>query len=135
MTVEIGSVVPGTVLRIAEYGVIVRLVGGGIGLVHISEITDKFVRAVGDYFTEGEQVMVRILELSTKDVPQSSRARAPESVPPPQSVPDAPNRPPASEGRGGFEEKLSKFLKESEQRLTDLRRNMDSKRRGGRHRS
>ena len=40
---EIGSIVEGTVRRIADYGAIVSLPGGKTGLIHISKISDGFV--------------------------------------------------------------------------------------------
>ena len=140
MIVEIGSVVPGVVLRVTRFGAIVRLNAGGVGLIHISEITDGFVRDVGDHFRAGDDVVVRVLarnnrgklEFSTKDVLQPGRVRiVPELSPESMAADDASADPEAD----GFEKKLSSFLKESEDRLTELRRNIDAKQRSVRRRS
>jgi S1 RNA binding domain protein len=139
MAIEIGSVVPGTVVRVAEYGAIVRLAAGGVGLVHISEITGDFVRDVADHFAEGDPVNVKILarnrqgkyELSTKQIPQprtEKRSRVPP--PAPGSMASDETRSRRAGPRGSFEDKLKQFLKDSEQRLADLRRNIDGKRGG-----
>jgi S1 RNA binding domain protein len=142
MAVEIGSVVAGTVVRVAEYGAIVRLSGGAVGLVHISAITSGFVRDVADYFSEGDQVMVKVLsrnrqgkyELSTKDIPQPSTEKHPPVPRPPRdSLASAGEGRRSNGARSSFEEKLKHFLKESDQRLADLKRNIDAKR-GGRMR-
>jgi S1 RNA binding domain protein len=141
MALEIGSIVPGTIVRVAEYGAIVRLSGGAVGLVHISEITDGFVRDVADHFAEGDQVMVKVLsrnrqgkyELSTKDIPQpqpQAARKPPVPRPPRGSMASATDGRRSSGGTSNFEEKLKSFLKESDQRLADLKRNIDAKRGG-----
>ncbi len=84
MAFEIGSTVEGTVVKLADYGAIVRLAGGKTGLIHISEVADTFVRDVKDYFKEHDRVRVKILsmnskgryELSTKQVEQPPREPA-----------------------------------------------------------
>jgi S1 RNA binding domain protein len=142
MTIEPGSIVRGTVVKIADFGAIVRLGGGKSGLIHISEIADTFVRNVRDYVREEDEVVVKVLrvnnkgryELSLKQCevelpakpPDRQLARAgrsatasgrPDTAPPP-----APRPPPT------FEDRLSRFMKDSEQRQHDLRRHLEAKR-------
>jgi S1 RNA binding domain protein len=140
MDAEIGSVVPGAVLRVTQFGAIVRLNAGGVGLIHISEITDGFVRDVADHFREGDEVNVRVLarnnrgklEFSTKDVVQPTRRRiVPELSPESMAAADPSADPEASV----FEKKLSSFLKESDDRHAELRHNLERKRQANRHRS
>ena len=66
MAIDIGNTVDGTVVKLAEYGVIVRLQGGKTGLIHISEIADTFVRDVKDYFKEHDRVRVKVLSVNDK---------------------------------------------------------------------
>jgi S1 RNA binding domain protein len=132
MSVEVGGIVEGTVSKLAHFGVFVRLPNGDTGLVHISEIADAYVSDVADYFDEGDAVKVKVLnvkdggryELSVKQ----AEARKPKS-----STPlDASRRReamPSGKPPGSFEDRLSDFLKTSEQRLATLRRNRDAKRR------
>jgi transcriptional accessory protein Tex/SPT6 len=61
MAVEVGQIVPGTVVRLLQYGVLVRLDDGTTGLVHISEIDQNYVRDVGDYFQVNDPVSVKVL--------------------------------------------------------------------------
>ena len=144
MAIEIGSTVDGTVVKLAEYGAIVRLAGGKTGLIHISEVADTFVRDVRDYFKEHDQVRVKVLsinkkgryELSTKQVEQ-----------PPPEVPAREQRKPVERPVEvvylgperfehsreatepvSFEQRLSKFVKDSEERLLQLKRNIENKR-------
>lgn len=145
MTIELGSTVKGTVVKIADYGAIVRLGGGKTGLIHISEIADAFVRDVHDYLCEDDEVTVKVLKINNKgryelsvkqcEVKLPPRSERPEPVRSAaraaerasfDSLPPPPPRPPAT-----FEDRLSRFLKDSEQRQHDLKRNVESKR--GRH--
>ncbi len=61
MTEQVGSVVLGKVTRIRAYGAFIELPSGETGLVHISEIAEEFVRSVGDYLSEGEEINVKVL--------------------------------------------------------------------------
>lgn len=59
---EKGSIIVGKVTGIEDYGIFVGLDDNYSGLVHISEISNGFVRNVGDYATVGEKIRVRIIE-------------------------------------------------------------------------
>ncbi|HPZ23507.1 MAG TPA: S1 RNA-binding domain-containing protein [Bacilli bacterium] len=57
---SVGSVVKGVVTGIKSYGIFVKLENGYTGLVHISEITDKFVSDINKFANIGENVYVEI---------------------------------------------------------------------------
>ncbi len=59
---KIGDVVTGTVTGLQDYGVFVK-VGDYDGLIHISELSDKFVRDVRDYLTVGDIIDLKVLEV------------------------------------------------------------------------
>lgn len=61
-TVEVGKVYDGTVLKLLEFGAIVQILPGKDGLLHISQIANERVNAVGDYLQEGQTVRVKVLE-------------------------------------------------------------------------
>lgn len=147
MSIDIGSTVEGTVVKLAEYGAIVRLPGGKTGLIHISEIADTFVRDVKDYFKEHDRVRVRVLsvnnkgryELSTKDIEQQPAIQGPSQRERPRPVehvqapvnlgPDEFSDDKQTYSRPAtFEDQLSQFMKESQERLLDLKRNLEAKR-------
>jgi len=77
---EIGRTYKGTVRKIMDFGAFVEILPGTDGLVHISQMSNERVRAVEDILSEGDEVMVKVLEvdrsgkirLSMKDVPQGS---------------------------------------------------------------
>lgn len=142
MSIEVGSVVEGVVTGITNFGAFVELPEGKVGLVHISEVADVYVRDVHDFLKERDQVRVKVLSvdergkigLSIKQL-QEKKAEAPQSAAPSFRPPHG-GRDFRKSGRfantsPSFEDKLSKFLKDSDERLTDLRRKTDSKR-GGR---
>jgi len=60
------SKIQGKVARIVDFGAFVELAPGIEGLVHISELSDKRIRAVGDVLKEGQEVEVRVLKVDTE---------------------------------------------------------------------
>lgn len=121
MDVDTGTIVEGTVVKITNYGAFVELPDGKSGLVHISEIADTYVKDVKDYLKEHDKVKVKILGLNEKGKLDLSVKQA--------LSPD--ERQQRSRARTSFEDKLKAFMKESEERLLDLKRNTEAKR-GGR---
>ena len=73
---EVGQIYEGKVATIMEYGAFVDIAPGISGLVHVSEITDEFVKDVRKYLKEGDIVKVKLvskerdgkLKLSIKQV-------------------------------------------------------------------
>ncbi|MBE3584299.1 MAG: S1 RNA-binding domain-containing protein [Limnochordaceae bacterium] len=129
MALEVGSVVEGKVTGITNFGAFVELEGGKTGLVHISEIADAYVRDIKDYVKENDIVKVKIINIHDGKIGLSIRqASSPGLSGPPRER----RRPPTR----SFEDRLARFLKESDERLMDLKRATDAKRggRGGRSR-
>jgi predicted RNA-binding protein with RPS1 domain len=58
---QVGEIVTGIVTGLQPYGAFVTLDDGTVGLIHISEISDRFVRNVEDYLRLGDRVAVRLL--------------------------------------------------------------------------
>jgi S1 RNA binding domain protein len=123
MALAAGEVVDGKVVKLVKFGVIVELPEGQSGLVHISEIADAYVRDVADYFEEGDQAKVKILGTDERGRWQLSvkQAEARQPIRPVQTGPQ-------QRGPDSFEDRLSAFMKHSEKRLVDLKRNRDAKR-------
>ena len=61
-SVEVGKIYDGMVLKLLDFGAIVQVLPGKDGLLHISQIANERVNAVGDYLKEGQQVRVKVLE-------------------------------------------------------------------------
>lgn len=58
-----GDVIKGKVTGIEDYGIFLLMDDGYSGLIHISEISDKFVKSVFDYVELGEIIKAKVLEV------------------------------------------------------------------------
>jgi S1 RNA binding domain protein len=130
MSLEVGSIVQGKVTGITNFGAFVELETGQTGLVHISEVADTYVENINDFLKEQDVVKVKVINiregkigLSIKQVNSPARYSR-------VSGEGNRNRGNRNSSRS-FEDKLSKFMKESDERIQSLRKNQDSKR-GGR---
>ena len=122
MSAEIGAIVPGTVVRIAPYGAFIKLESGETGLVHISEIDRNYVRSVEEHLRIDDTVTVKVvgvkedgkIDLSIK---QAASDWQPETSRPRRSAKDP-----------EFEQKLKRFMRSSEERLVDVKRQREGRR-------
>ena len=150
MDLKSGDVVEGRVAEIRPFGAFVWLGEGKKGLIHISEISEEFVKDVREKVRPNQKVRVKILsvsedgriECSLKQVEKSefSRPRAEELEPDelPVPVPEALiGEPPEisfeideSElvSSHSFEELIKRFKRMSEENLTDVKRRTEAKR-------
>lgn len=62
---KIGDIVPGVVTGIESYGIFVSLNDQCSGLIHISEISDYFVRNINDYVDLNETIHVKIIDIDS----------------------------------------------------------------------
>lgn len=145
MSVEVGKVVEGKVVSIMPFGAFVSLPDGKTGLVHISEVALDYVQNVSDHLKENETVKVKVIKidengkisLSIKKVLLDERKNQPKrSQPQPQRGPIRPadvdwQAARASSADLSFEDKLSKFKSDSDEKMQSLRRGSDSRRSGG----
>ncbi len=135
MSLEVGAVVEGVVKGITNFGAFVDLPGGKSGMVHISEVADTYVTDVRSHLKEQDTIQVMVLGMNDRGKYDLSIKQVGRSQP---------IMPPRGRGRRGgrfestgndaFEDKLSRFLKDSEERLLDLKRNTEAKRGRGRAR-
>ncbi len=62
----VGSIVKGVVTGIEKYGAFISLGEYCTGLIHISEISDKFVSSINNFFNVGDTIYVKILEIDNE---------------------------------------------------------------------
>jgi len=74
--VEVGKIYLGTVRKIMDFGAFVEILPGTDGLVHISQLAHHRVRAVADEVSEGDQIMVKVLEIDRQGKIRLSRKEA-----------------------------------------------------------
>jgi polyribonucleotide nucleotidyltransferase len=77
---EIGKIYKGTVRKIVEFGAFVEILPGTDGLVHISQLAPERVRKVSDVLKEGDEVMVKVLEIDKQGKIRLSRKEALEET-------------------------------------------------------
>lgn len=82
---EVGDYVKGKIISIKPYGAFIKLETGENGLLHISEVSDNFVRRLDGFLRVDEDICVKILsidedngflKLSLKQVPYEKRIRS-----------------------------------------------------------
>jgi polyribonucleotide nucleotidyltransferase len=73
---EIGRIYKGTVRKIVEFGAFVEILPGTDGLIHISQLAPERVRKVTDVLKEGDEVMVKVLEIDRQGKIRLSRKEA-----------------------------------------------------------
>lgn len=145
MSIEVGSKVKGKVTGVANFGAFVEMEDGRTGLVHISEVSHSYIKELKDHLKVGDEVEVKILGENNGKISLSIRQTLEKPAGEENSYqkrPQRPSRPRRDDNRPksnfkpkeNFEDKLSKFLKNSEENISSLKRNTESKRggRGGR---
>lgn len=73
---EIGKHYKGTVRKIMDFGAFVEILPGTDGLLHISQIADHRVEKVTDELKEGDEVLVKVLEIDRQGKIRLSRKEA-----------------------------------------------------------
>lgn len=82
---KIGQIIKGTVAEVKTYGAFLTFTNGQTGLLHISEMSDKFVRSIDDYAKLHSEIDVKVIEvdnasgfmrLSLKQVPKRQVAQS-----------------------------------------------------------
>jgi len=61
--IEVGAVYLGTVKRVVDFGAIVEILPGVDGLVHVSQLSDTYIKKVSDVVKEGDQITVKVIEV------------------------------------------------------------------------
>ncbi len=131
MSIEVGSKLQGKVTGITNFGAFIELPGGKTGLVHISEVADNYVKDINEHLTVGDEVTVKVLNVEEDGKIGLSIKKAKDN-PPPSNRRKNQSNPKNNRERGeSFEQKMNRFLKDSEDRLATLKKQTESKR-GGR---
>jgi S1 RNA binding domain protein len=123
MATEVGNKLQGTVTGITGFGAFVKLPDGKTGLVHISEVADRYVEDIKDVLKVGDGVTVKVINIADDGKIGLSIRKANPS----RRDQDGKRR----RRDVSFEDKLNRFLKDSEENLATLKRQTESKR-GGR---
>ena len=74
--VELDRIYLGKVKKIMEFGAFVELMPGSEGLLHISQIAENRIRSVNDVLVEGDEVLVKVIEIDPNGKVRLSRKTA-----------------------------------------------------------
>lgn len=124
MELSVGQIVDGEVSNIMKFGAFVDLDDNKSGLVHISEISDDYVEKVSDFLEKGQKVKVKVLSiddsgkiaLSLKDAKEKKKVEETDFSKKKKKEKDL-----------SFEDKIAKFLKDSNEKLEKARSRQNSK--------
>lgn len=165
------EVLVGKITAVMPFGAFVQLEDRSSGLVHISEISNEFVKNVGDLLKVGQTVKIvcigeekdgrKRFSIKRANAVLKSQGLEEDALPKSEETAEKKDRkkngfrnhssgehrdapvkydmavPPPMydelrpESGGRFEDKLAKFMKDSDERLVDLKRQTDNKRGGG----
>ncbi len=136
MILEPGTIIEGKVTGITPFGAFISFGEGKTGLVHISEVALEYVKNINDHVKENDIVKAKILSidnngkisLSIKQALLSQRAEAKKNnksrqVPRPDDFDWSKKSQPAS-----FEDMMAKFKQDSDEKLSVMKKSLDSKR-------
>ncbi|MDL2323728.1 S1 RNA-binding domain-containing protein [Ruminococcaceae bacterium OttesenSCG-928-A16] len=152
MQLEVGSILEGKITGVKNFGAFVRLPDGTTGMVHISEVSNEYIQELSDVLNEGQMVNVKVMSISpegkvalsikrTQERPAGNGGAAnsaPRAPRPQRSSRPAdtgrvwqPRQAPAPSGEPTFEDMMSKFKTQSEEKISDLKRVTEARRGGG----
>lgn len=124
MPPEVGSVVGGKVTGISKFGAFVQIEGGKSGMVHISEISNSYVSDINEFLKDGQEVRVKIIGIDEKGrINLSIKKAQPRPAEPVREVPER-----TAPKTLSFEEMMSKFKQESDDKLSGFRMKETSRR-------
>ena len=131
MSILVGDIVEGKVTGVTKFGAFIALPENKNGLVHISEISNEYVEKVEDFLKKDDKVKVKILSQEGGKISLSIKAALPK-IRKPDNIEWLKEK--SEEDNLTFEDKMSKFLKESNERYVEMR-TRDNKRKAGRSKS
>lgn len=135
MLLEAGTIVEGKITGVMPFGAFMDLGEGKNGLVHISEIAPEYVKDINDHVKVGDTVKAKVItieqngkiSLSIKQAILEERKQKKEQKS---------TRPPfigswekkAPTGPMSFEDMMNRFKQDSDEKMQDIKRNVESKR-------
>ena len=140
MAVEIGAILEGKVTGITNFGAFVELPDKTTGMVHISEVSNSFIKDIHEVLKENDTVKVKVIDVNEKGKVALSIKKAL----PKEEMPEKPkknfndrskSRPQVWTGQRrsepenmSFEDMMARFKSVSDEKMSDHKKNSASKR-------
>lgn len=118
-----GDIVTGIVEQIMPYGAFVRLQGGQKAMIHISQLSHKFIKSVDAVLQPQQEIKAKLIKIDERGrIDLSLKALEEPPAVPVQRMPRHMTAAVADEAAvsDDFEKKLSTFLKNSEEKISLL---------------
>ena len=131
MQLEVGAVVEGKVTGIVPFGAFVDVGEGKSGLVHISEISDVFVKEVSDHVEVGQNVKVKVIKMNADGKIELSMKQAMARKNPEKKFVSKKEN--FINKSTSFEDMMNRFKKFSEDKLSDIKRKQEGRRNRNSH--
>lgn len=134
MSNEIGAIFEGKITFITKFGAFVALDDGRSGMIHISEVSNGFVKDINDFLRLGQKVKVKLCSVDEKGriafslkqvASEKEKTPAEPTQPKKRIIPEQIEVSPKPSG--DFEDMISRFMKTSNEKISDLRKTTDSK--------
>ena len=126
MTLMAGNILEGTVVNITNFGVFVEI-EGKTGLVHISEVADSFVKDIREHLSEQDKVKVKVISIDDNGKISLSIKQANIQKKSVKPVEIEWNQEKKKTAPGNFEDIMSRFLKDSEERQQEFKKHKEFK--------
>ncbi len=110
---KVGQIVKGQITGVTKYGVFVRLNDDYDGMVHISEVSDKYVKDMNLLFEVGNIIKVKILEIDESKMHVKLSIKKIKYIIKSKKI----NLPEKGEGFLKLKENLNKWTKEKMQEI------------------
>ncbi|MDR1391689.1 MAG: S1 RNA-binding domain-containing protein [Clostridiales bacterium] len=118
--IAIGSIHEGKVIAIKDYGVFVRFGKNQIGMVHISEVSNGYVKNINDHLKIGDRIIVEVISVNNGKI--SLRRMLPK-----KDGREIPNNIKTAQKKNKYhrtitlDEQINKFKADSEEKLKSVR--------------
>ena len=131
MSISVGDIVEGKVTGITKFGAFVECEDGTKGLVHISQISNDYIEKVEDVLKVNDVVKCKVMSIEDKKVSFSIKECLPKKEHKKEftkkTYSDDSNVDKDSNKESTFDDLLTKFMKESNERLDSIRQRENKK--------
>ncbi len=131
MSISVGDIVEGKVTGITKFGAFVECEDGTKGLVHISQISNDYIEKVEDVLKVNDVVKCKVMSIEDKKVSFSIKECLPKKEHKKEftkkTYSDDSNVDKESNNESTFDDLITKFMKESNERLDSIRQRENKK--------
>jgi len=130
-SVKVNEVVKCVVEKITPYGAFVKLENGQRGMIHISEIAQGYVKKVEDVLSLGQEVEAKVIKIDERGRIDLSLKALHSSAASDGEVRSSHQQ----HGEDDFEKKLMKFMKLSDEKISDLYQKLGDTKKSGKRKA